>query len=122
MHALLSPHAEMAEISLSVKTTLADSQKGDAVVAATIALAPCRRVSITRAPYSHVAWLPLLDVPFCPQRHHHLDVCGSAGQTCSQEKEDWVCIPCAVVVPASPSGSPLHTHRWQRREGLWRSR
>jgi hypothetical protein len=35
---------------------------------------------------------------------------------------DWVCSPCDVVAPASPSGSPSHTHRRQRREGPWRSR
>jgi hypothetical protein len=44
--------------------------------------------------------------------------CGGAAGTAG----DWVCSPCAVVVPASPSGSPLHTHRRQRREGPWRSR
>jgi hypothetical protein len=46
--------------------------------------------------------------------------CG--GATSSVPVGDWVCSPCAVVVPASPSGSPLHTHRRQRREGPWRSR
>jgi hypothetical protein len=46
--------------------------------------------------------------------------CG--GATSSMSVGDWVCSPCAVVVPASPSGSPLHTHRRQRREGPWRSR
>jgi hypothetical protein len=46
--------------------------------------------------------------------------CGGANS--SMSVGDWVCSPCAVVVPASPSGSPLHTHRRQRREGPWRSR
>jgi hypothetical protein len=46
--------------------------------------------------------------------------CGDA--ISSMSVGDWVCSPCAVVVPASPSGSPLHTHRRQRREGPWRSR
>jgi hypothetical protein len=50
--------------------------------------------------------------------------CG--GVASSQSVRDWVCSPCAVVVPVSPvsslRGSPSYIPRRQRREGPWRSR
>ena len=50
--------------------------------------------------------------------------CG--GVASSQSVRDWVCSPCAVVVPVSPVSSlrdsPSYIPRRQRREGPWRSR
>jgi hypothetical protein len=46
----------------------------------------------------------------------------SGGGTGSMPVGDWVCSPCAVVMPAFPSGSPSYTHRRQRRGGPWCSR
>jgi hypothetical protein len=50
--------------------------------------------------------------------------CG--GVASSQSVRDWVCSPCAVVLPVSPvsslRGSPSYIPRRQRREGPWRSR
>jgi hypothetical protein len=60
----------------------------------------------------------MLQCQACVRWFHR--VCGGAA---SQVPDGgWICGRCDVTMTASLGGSPLHTHRRQRREGPWRSR